>query len=68
MSKAVLERCLFVSVTLLAVLVGWALLWLALCLMEVSWLTVLDGMDSFLAPLGSSIHFLKIILSFVFCE
>lgn len=53
-------------VTLLDVLVGWALLWLVLCLMEVSWLTVLDGMDSFLAPLGSSIHFLKIILSFVF--
>lgn len=52
-------------VTLLAVVVGWVLLWLALCLMEVSWLTVLDGMDSFLAPLGSSICFLKIILSFV---
>lgn len=68
-SKAVFERRLLVPVTLLAVLVGWALLWLVLCLMlllEVSWLTVLDGMDYFLFPLGSSIYFLKITLSFVF--
>lgn len=69
MSKAIFERCLLVPVTLLAVLVGWALLRLVLCLMlllEVSWLTVWDGMDSFLAPLDSSTYCLKIILSFAF--
>lgn len=61
MSKVVFEGCLLVPTALLAVVLTDRVI--AVCLMlQFSWATVFDKMDSFLALLCLSMHFIKSIL------